>query len=382
MYLGTNYKYVHMQLPIYNIVLYIGVLHINALRVKCGNLENGCKWVGELGSLNAHLNTCDYALLPCENNCSYNGYVLRKGKQDHLTNHCPRRQYQCPDCEEIGEHHEMTGTHLETCSQVRVPCPNSLCTASIPRCELPLHRSTCQYESVPCKYAEVGCKEKRRRIDYKEHEENDQFHLRATTAKVLELTKKTINLETQISEQKKILSEKLVEQSARLTKVESKPQLTFRLDCFEKHKNDKIRFYSSSFHTSHKGYTFRIQVDAGGAGSGEGTHISIYACLIKGDHDDALTWPFLGEATFELLNQIEDKNHHKKTIQFKDSGLNRRVVEDEREYALGRTKFIAYTDLEYNPDKNCQYLKDDALIFRVSVRPPSYKPWLQCTHES
>ncbi len=165
----------------------VGVRHINALRVKCGNLENGCKWVGELGSLNAHLNTCDHALLPCDNNCTNNGQVVKmfgKDKQDHLTNHCPRRQYQCPHCRKVGEHQEITGTHLETCPQVRVPCPNSLCTASIPRCELPLHRSTCQYESVPCKYAEVGCKEKRRRKHLKEHEENDQFHLRATTAKV------------------------------------------------------------------------------------------------------------------------------------------------------------------------------------------------------
>ncbi len=169
------------------------------------------------------------------------------------------------------------------------------------------------------------------------------------------MTKKTINLETQISEQKKILSEKLVEQSARLTKVESKPQLTFRLDCFKKHKNDKIIFYSSSFYTSHKGYKFQIQVDACGFGSGEGTHISIYAYLMKGDHDDALTWPFLGEATFELLNQIEDKNHHKKTIQFKDSESSRRVMEGEGGIkGRGVPKFIAHTALAYNPDRNCQ----------------------------
>ncbi len=335
--------------------------------MKCDNLEDGCKWVGELGSLNAHLNTCDHALLPCENNCTNNGYVIKifgKYKQDHLTNHCPRRQYQCPQCRKVGEHQEITGSHLETCPKVRVPCPNSLCTASIVRCELPLHRSICQYESVPCKYAEVGCKEKRRRIDHKEHEENDQIHLRVTTAKVLELTQ-------QLSEHRKLLDKKLT------TTFE---QLTFKLDGFQKHKNDKTVFFSSYFYTSHKGYKFRIKVYAGGFGSAEGTHISIYASLMKGDHDDALTWPFLGEATFELLNQIEDKNHHKVTKQFTiNSNACQRVVEGEGGIkGRGVPKFIAYTNLAYN---NCQYLKDDALIFRVSVQPPSYKPWLQCNHE-
>ncbi len=342
--------------------------------MKCDNVENGCKWEGELGNLDTHLNTCDYALLPCDNNCTNNGQAVKMfmaDKQDHLTNHCPRRQYKCPHCEEMGEHQERTSTHLEICPQVSIPCPNSLfCTAAaIPRCELPAHRSTCQYEHVPCKYAEVGCKEKRRRIDHKEHEENDQIHLKVTTAKVLELTQ-------QLSEHRKMLDETNV----RLTTVE---QLTFKLDGFQKHKNDKTAFCSNCFYISHKGYKFRIQAYAGGAGSGEGTHVSMYASLMKGDYDNALTWPFLGEATFELLNQIEDKNHHKSTTRFNfNNNSCQRVVEGEGGIkGRGIPNFIAHTDLAYNPANNCQYLKDDALIFRVSVRPPSYKPWLQCTHD-
>ncbi len=337
--------------------------------MKCDNVEKDCKWEGELGNLDTHLNTCDYALLPCDNNCTNNGQAVkmfRADKQDHLINYCPRRLYQCPHCEEIGEYQEMTGTHLETCPQVSIPCPNSLfCTAAIPRCEIPAHRSTCQYERVPCKYAEVGCKEKRRRID-KEHEENDQIHLKVTTAKVLELTQ-------QLYEQRKLLDKKLT------TTVE---QITFKLDGFQKHKNDKT-IYSSSFYISHKGYKCLIQVLAGGAGSGEGTHVSIYAYLMKGDHDDALAWPFLGKAIFELLNQIKDENHHKATTKFNStSKSSKRVVDGERSgNGRGKHKFIAHTDLAYNPANNCQYLKDDALIFRVSVQPPSYKPWLQCNHE-
>ena len=39
---------------------------------------------------------------------------------------------------------------------------------------------------------------------------------------------------------------------------------------------------------------------------------------MKGDSDDSLTWPFTGKVTFELLNQLEDNNHHKMTARFVD----------------------------------------------------------------
>ena len=57
-----------------------------------------------------------------------------------------------------------------------------------------------------------------------------------------------------------------------------------------------------------------IRVDANGWSSGNGTHISVFAYLMKGDNDDSLTWPFTGSITFELLNQLEDNNHEAITI--------------------------------------------------------------------
>ena len=45
-------------------------------------------------------------------------------------------------------------------------------------------------------------------------------------------------------------------------------------------------------------------------GDGEGTQVTVAACLMKGDNDDSLTWPFTGIVTIELLNQLENKNYH------------------------------------------------------------------------
>ncbi len=99
---------------------------------------------------------------------------------------------------------------------------------------------------------------------------------------------------------------------------------------------------------------------------------------MRGENDDSLSWPFTGTVTFELLNQLEDKNHHKESVTFPaESG--QRVVDREAALAgYGQPKFISHVDLDYKQDTNTQYLVDDTLVFSVYVQVPSYKPWLEC----
>ena len=279
--------------------------------------------------------------------------MLRKNLNDHLTNKCPRRQFPCQHCNENGEYEERTTTHLQTCPKVIVQCPNDKCKLSIPRCEVATHRSTCGYERVPCKYAEVGCKETPLRKDLKTHEEDNQIHIRFMIETVLELRRE-------------------VKQHA----------TSFRMTNYQRHKKVDDCFYSPPFYTTLAGYKMCIRVDDNGWFSRKGTHVSVYAYLMKGDNDDYLTWPFTGSVTVELLNQLEDKNHHKHTIgPFPaDKVASKRVVEGERgTNGLGTSQFIPHNELDYNSDNNCQYLKDNTLIFRVSVQVPDYKPWLECT---
>ena len=253
----------------------------------------------------------------------------------------------------MGEHEERTTIHLETCSKVEVPCSNLRCRDKFPRCEIITHQSMCEYEPVSCKYAKVGCKTTPLRINLSKHEKNDKVHLRVTAEKVLELT-------------------------SFVSRSNTVPR-TIRLPNYLKHKSDKDQFYSPPFYTSYNGYKMCVRVDANGNGAGEGTHVSVYAYLMKGDNDDSLSWPFTGRVTLELLNQLEDRNHHKVTIPFPaDSKSSQRVVEHERaSLGYGRPKFISHADLDYNACENTQYLKDDTLVFRVSVQVPDYKPWLQ-----
>jgi TNF receptor-associated factor 4 len=102
---------------------------------------------------------------------------------------------------------------------------------------------------------------------------------------------------------------------------------------------------------------------------------------MSGEYDDILEWPFYGEVTIELLNQLEDRYHHKMVVPFDESTpeeCKSRVIGKERaKKGWGFSQFIFHAQLDVNPSFNCRYLKDDTLYFRVSAKVTSNtKPWL------
>ena len=92
----------------------------------------------------------------------------------------------------------------------------------------------------------------------------------------------------------------------------------FAITCF----SDRIRLekdcWSPPFYTSARGYRIRIKVSPAGAGTGKGTHVSIFGFLMKGDYDDELNWPFAADIVLDILNWSEDKNHRRVVIKFND----------------------------------------------------------------
>ena len=109
-----------------------------------------------------------------------------------------------------------------------------------------------------------------------------------------------------------------------------------------------------------------------GNGAGKDTHVSLYACIMEGEHDDHLVWPFEGEVTMELINWREDKGHHQKTTHFNlttdPNNLNCcRMYNGAISPGWGNLKFISYSSLSYNSTTNTEYLQDDCLRLRVKV---------------
>ena len=318
--------------------------------LECKNRRRGCKWMGsDQDQLKVHLQSCDYAILPCTNECLNKDKVTkleRRKLRHHLTNECPRRQYQCPHCEEMGEHQERTTSHLKFCPMVEVSCPNEPCQASIPRCRIASHQLTCDYERVYCKYANVGCKERPLRKDLKKHEEDNEasYHHKLSIQAPSKYSAKTA-----------------VASIASGKKAFTVAPFRFKLTDFERHKKEKEEFCSPAFYTSRQGYKLCVEVYANGNDSGENTHVSVFARIMNGDNDDFLTWPFAGTVIFELLNQLEENNHYGKPAKFTKRDITKRVDQDELGLAGGFPKFISHSDLE-------KYLKHDTLFFRVSVQ--------------
>ena len=148
---------------------------------------------------------------------------------------------------------------------------------------------------------------------------------------------------------------------------------------FSKRKLVDNEYYSPPFYTHPQGYKMCLRVDANGNGNGKGTHVSIFAYLMKGEHDDQLQWPFEGEIVLELLNWRENRGHHEETTSFnRSSHINNRccarVTDNEIGTSWGKPQFIPHSSLPYNRMTNTEYLQDDCLRLRVKTVAVYFTP--------
>ena len=324
-----------------------------------------------MGDAESHISQCIYRKIVCPNMCKGRDgkeiKILQKDVQKHLEKECQRRLFKCPHCKEKGEHHYITGSHKETCQHIRIDCTNEGCRESVRRMDLNKHKLTCPHEKINCKFEPLGCKTVLRRQEMEKHEGIVDVHLTMAMDGAVKQNERIKSLESQ------------------LIRVTSKNdgKFTFRMPSFNQHKTSASLFFSPSFYTSQGGYKMCIRVVANGDGQGKETHISVYAVVMKGDYDDNVDWPIRGIVTVELLNHLQDRNHHAIRFTYPDGKgdvSTQRVMQGDRaKRGYGKTRFIAYTDLGFNREKNCQFLKDDCLYFRVNVETPNPKPWLSCS---
>ena len=325
--------------------------------MRCGSTERGCRWTGTIGTLDNHIATCQFALVPCPNKCEDDKgagqlHFMRKDLDNHLKTKCPNRAYECQYCGEMGTIAGISEEHDKVCDKKIVPCPNkeSGCLLSMERGESEQHvRSVCDYTEVACAYESLGCGVRMPRKVIKNHQENDDkvhLHLSLRNACLRE-------------DQHKTLSEG--------------EAMVFKLTGHASKKGRKEVFFSKPFFTTPDGYKMCIGVDANGRGPDKGTHVSVSTKLLEGCYDDQLHWPFLGTVTYELLNQLADDKHHSRVSIF--NAMDDMHVGSNR----GPLNFFPLSSLSHDPATNTQYLLDDTLYIRVSVTVANHKPWLVCT---
>ena len=72
-----------------------------------------------------------------------------------------------------------------------------------------------------------------------------------------------------------------------------------------------ISIYSPPFYTGRNGYKMCIRAYLNGDGTGEGTHLSIFFVLMRGEYDPLLQWPFESKVSLILV----DQDHMKHLVQ-------------------------------------------------------------------
>ena len=139
----------------------------------------------------------------------------------------------------------------------------------------------------------------------------------------------------------------------------------FNISEYSKRKQFDNQYFSPPFTTSPQGYRLCLIVETNGNGSGKGSHLSIFAYIMKGQHDDLLQWPFTGTIIIELLNWLENKRHYKKKLSIGTNNDFVRVTKGEYGKNCGYYQFISQSSL--NSSTNPQYLYQDCIRVRVQA---------------
>ena len=152
---------------------------ISDLEIRCTKQGLGCQWVGELSSLQNHLDSdkgCGYVEVQCSNMCG--AKMKRKKLKAHLEWQCPLRKIQCQYCHYEDTYQTITSKHYGECPHHPLPCPNKCGTTGIRRADVDNHLSRCELEPVECPFREAGCKVNVVRKEFDSHmSRNQQNHL-------------------------------------------------------------------------------------------------------------------------------------------------------------------------------------------------------------
>ncbi len=131
---------------------------------------------------------------------------------------------------------------------------------------------------------------------------------------------------------------------------------------FKQYKANYTEWYSPPVYTHHQGYKICLGVHANGLNIALGTHVTVYMYFMRGEFDNSLKWPFHGEISWQLLDQVNGKDHKTYTTTYDDEEFNgccNRVTKGEISWRWGIYKFIAHTELEP------KYLRNNALPFQI-----------------
>lgn len=294
---------------------------IRILRVICTNKDKGCPWEGTVSDITSHLDCCSFEEVTCPNDCGTS--IQRQHLVSHVDNSCIRHTVECQYCHFTGEHQFIYGEHEVLCPKYLVPCPKrSQKTVK----DSDSQRSVAEQESIGTQQTE--------------------------SMRVLEkyMGKETIQhfINIHTSAEKLSSGEEII-------------PVIVKMSDYTLNSRDKFNWYSDPFYTHRNGYKMCLFCHVGS------THLSVHLYLMRGPHDDQLTWPLKGYCRVKLLNQVSNSEHYVGTGNC-DTDSHIRVTNGEQRSMWYSNKFINNKHLKMVTG-TCQYLKDDSIFLQVYFKP-------------
>ena len=119
--------------------------------------------------------------------------------------------------------------------------------------------------------------------------------------------------------------------------------------------------YSPPFYTGRNGYKMCIRAYLNGDGTGEGTHLSIFFVLMRGEYDPLLEWPFEHKVSLILVDQ-DQKKHLVQTFKPNIQSSSFQRPKSDMNVASGCPEFAKLSVLD-----NPSYVKDDVMYIKAVV---------------
>ena len=314
---------------------------VSSVRIHCQHRKEGCEWVGEVRDFPYHH---DRNVVDCPFGCGIKRSCQAVIKK-HKSLYCLNRPISCENCDYYNTFAIVTEKHNPICLQSPVDCPNHCPVKGLKRSLLEKHFNECSHQLVNC--PKTGCSVRLSRGEMGLHKVHIEQH-------------NLVKVETS--------------QAAAITPafryLHNQPPIEFVIPNFQGMKDANAKWKSPLLFTHEKGYKFHLEVYPNGWGSGQDTHVSVYASLL-GDYDSDVALVFERDVVIELLNWRADTNHLLATVNFSrnsnhnsSASFSSSSSHENAPGTPGTPHFISYSSL-CHPDTNTEYLQDDCLRLRV-----------------